>query len=99
MSRNPAQALTLDGVRDALIRQEDTIVFCLIERARYPGNSRAYDPSFFGHGTSLAEFFVRQSEETDAKVGSLLPFLSPRFFLIGRNWVVREGIWGDCLIR
>ncbi|MQL90274.1 hypothetical protein Taro_022866 [Colocasia esculenta] len=65
----PARSLTLDGVRDALVRQEDTIVFCLIERARFPRNAAAYEPSFSGHGTSLAEFFVRRSEETDAEVG------------------------------
>lgn len=32
--------LTLSNVRRALIRQEDTIVFCLIERAQVKGRQR-----------------------------------------------------------
>ncbi|XP_008776063.1 chorismate mutase 2, cytosolic-like [Phoenix dactylifera] len=61
--------ITLASVRDALIRQEDTIVFSLIERARFPHNAPVYDPSFLGSGQSLVEFFVRESESLHAKAG------------------------------
>ncbi|KAF3329601.1 chorismate mutase 2-like protein [Carex littledalei] len=64
-----ANKLTLDSVRDALIREEDSIVFSLIERARFPYNAPAYDSSFLGNGLSIAEFYVRESESLQAKVG------------------------------
>ncbi|KAK8980347.1 hypothetical protein V6N11_061558 [Hibiscus sabdariffa] len=54
--------LTLESVRDSLIRQEDTIVFSLIERARFPANALAYDPSYFsdpGSCGSLVDFAGR----------------------------------------
>ncbi|MED6206565.1 Chorismate mutase 2, variant 2 [Stylosanthes scabra] len=62
---------TLDSVREALIRQEDTIVFGLIERAKFPMNSHTYGggeeiPGFAG---SLAEFVVKNTEAVQAKVG------------------------------
>ncbi|KAL4307683.1 hypothetical protein HN51_042068 [Arachis hypogaea] len=61
---------TLDSVREALIRQEDTIVFGLIERAKFLMNSRTYGreeiPGFAG---SLAEFVVKNTEAVQAKVG------------------------------
>nr|XP_010908240.1 chorismate mutase 2 [Elaeis guineensis] len=60
--------ITLASVRDSLIRQEDTIVFSLIERARFPYNAPVYDPSFLGSGQSLVELFVRESEALHAKV-------------------------------
>ncbi|KAJ4798978.1 Chorismate mutase [Rhynchospora pubera] len=60
---------TLDSVRDALIREEDSIVFSLIERARFPYNAPAYDPSFLGNGFSIAEFYVRGTESLQAKIG------------------------------
>lgn len=59
---------TLDSVRDALIREEDSIVFSLIERARFPYNAPAYDSSFLGNGLSIAELYVRESESLQAKV-------------------------------
>ncbi|RYR05864.1 hypothetical protein Ahy_B06g085692 isoform B [Arachis hypogaea] len=63
---------TLDSVREALIRQEDTIVFGLIERAKFLMNSRTYGreeiPGFAG---SLAEFVVKNTEAVQAKVSSL----------------------------
>ena len=34
---------SLDGVRDSLIRQEETIIFALIERAQYARNAEIYD--------------------------------------------------------
>ncbi|KAK9141555.1 hypothetical protein Syun_010955 [Stephania yunnanensis] len=69
-----ANTLSLDAIRDSLIRQEDTIVFCLIERAKFPINSVIYDqqsssvgvPGFDG---SLLHYIVKESEILNAKVG------------------------------
>ncbi|XP_006659450.1 chorismate mutase 2, cytosolic-like [Oryza brachyantha] len=66
--------LSLDTVRDFLTREEDAIVFSLIERARYPANAPAYGPAAAGdlgrlHGASFAEMFVRESEAVQAKAG------------------------------
>lgn len=57
------QQLSLDSIRESLIRQEDTIVFSLIERAKFPLNSPAFEDS-----SSLTEFFVREIETIQAKV-------------------------------
>lgn len=68
--------LTLDLVRDSLIRQEDTIIFCLIERAKHPLNAPAYDQSyasFPGFSGSLLQYIVQQSEAMQATV-SFCPF-------------------------
>lgn len=64
--------LTLDLVRDSLIRQEDTIIFCLLERAKYPLNAPAYDQSyasFPGFSGSLLQYIVQQSEAVQATAG------------------------------
>ncbi|KAL5207389.1 hypothetical protein ABZP36_031824 [Zizania latifolia] len=51
-----AEQLSLAAVRDALIREEDSIVFALIKRARRPRNAPPYAPA--DDGRSLAEFFA-----------------------------------------
>uniref|UniRef100_A0A0D9X8B4 chorismate mutase n=1 Tax=Leersia perrieri TaxID=77586 RepID=A0A0D9X8B4_9ORYZ len=67
--------LSLDTVREFLTREEDTIVFSLIERAKYPLNTPAYDPAAAAaaaghlHNASFAEMFVRESEAVQAKAG------------------------------
>ncbi|MBA0719574.1 hypothetical protein Golax_007239 [Gossypium laxum] len=64
--------LTLESVRDSLIRQEDNIVFSLIERAKFPLNAATYDPSYFsmpGSYGSLVELVVKQTEAVQAKAG------------------------------
>lgn len=64
--------LSLESVRKCLIRQEDTIVFCLIERAKFPANSSAYKPSsgssIPGFSGSLVEYIVRKTEILQATV-------------------------------
>jgi chorismate mutase len=63
--------LSLESVRSSLIRQEDTIIFCLIERSRYPINSLLYDdkcPLLPGVLGSLLECIVKETEATQAKV-------------------------------
>ncbi|CAH2073159.1 unnamed protein product [Thlaspi arvense] len=64
--------LSLDSIRESLIRQEDTIVFTLIERANFPLNSPAFEESLCldsGNSSSLPEFFVREIETLQAKIG------------------------------
>ncbi|XP_038975035.1 chorismate mutase 2-like [Phoenix dactylifera] len=63
------KGLTLDSVRDFLTREEDTIVFSLIERAKYPYNSPTYDPSYLHGKFSLVEIFVRETQAVQAKAG------------------------------
>jgi hypothetical protein len=64
--------LSLAAVRDALVREEDSVVFALIERARHPRNAPAYAPAA-GGGRSLVESFVREAEALQAKASILLP--------------------------
>ncbi|KAL0312106.1 UNVERIFIED_CONTAM: Chorismate mutase 2 [Sesamum radiatum] len=73
--------LNLESVRKSLVRQEDSIIFSLIERAKYPINSALYDdvddddedkinkdpPAH--SSASLFHFFVRESEALQAKAG------------------------------
>ncbi|URD95019.1 chorismate mutase [Musa troglodytarum] len=67
-----SEILTLDSIRHSLIRQEDTIIFNLLERAQYCYNADTYDQnaSFMdgSHG-SLVEFMVRETEKLHAQVG------------------------------
>ncbi|RLM61272.1 chorismate mutase 2-like isoform X1 [Panicum miliaceum] len=72
---SPSAGLSLDTVREFLTREEDTIVFSLIERARYLLNRPAYDPIHLGAGpgrrlnASFAELFIRESEAVQSKAG------------------------------
>lgn len=63
-------AITLESVRNNLIRQEDTIIFYLIERANYPINSPLYrdDPCAAVSG-SMLQFLFKETEAIQAKVG------------------------------
>ncbi|XP_031484186.1 chorismate mutase 2 [Nymphaea colorata] len=63
-----AGALSLESVRESLVRQEDTIVFSLIERAQHPLNSPAYDATP-GLDGSLVEVLVKETEVLHAKLG------------------------------
>ncbi|KOM48792.1 hypothetical protein LR48_Vigan07g249600 [Vigna angularis] len=72
MAKAEENVYTLASVREDLIRQEDTIVYGLIERAKFPSNSHTYDekyaqiPGFYG---SLVEFVVKNTEDVQAKAG------------------------------
>lgn len=64
---------TLDSVRKALVREEDTIVFGLIERAKFPFNFHTYDQNYLqtpGFRGSLVEFVVQNTEFVQAKVNN-----------------------------
>ncbi|XP_059293916.1 chorismate mutase 1, chloroplastic [Lycium ferocissimum] len=66
------ESCTLDGVRNSLIRQEDSIIFGLVERAQYCYNAETYDPDAFvmdGFHGSLVDYIVKETEKLHAKVG------------------------------
>nr|POE51456.1 protein polar localization during asymmetric division and redistribution [Quercus suber] len=65
-----ANGVTLESVRQSLIRQEDTIIFSLIERARFPTNSPTYNESYVSTPTfsgTLVHFVVKETEALQAK--------------------------------
>lgn len=67
-----SEVYTLDGIRSSLIRQEDSIIFSLLERAQYCYNEDTYDPDAFfmdGFQGSLVEFMVKETEKVYAQVG------------------------------
>ncbi|KAF3338951.1 chorismate mutase 3 [Carex littledalei] len=67
-----SEALTLDSIRHSLIRQEDSIIFSLLERAQFAYNADTYNSSAFlmdGFHGSLVEFMVRETERLHAQVG------------------------------
>ncbi|KAL7001768.1 chorismate mutase [Sarracenia purpurea var. burkii] len=68
LDSDSANRLTLESVRECLIRQEDTIIFCLIERAKHPMNSPVYDDDSALGSASLVEYIVKETEAVHAKV-------------------------------
>ncbi|KAL1552514.1 Chorismate mutase [Salvia divinorum] len=58
--------LNLEWLRKSLVREEDSIIFSLIERSKYPINSRLYDESA---AASLLHLFIKESEAVQAKTG------------------------------
>ncbi|OVA13393.1 Chorismate mutase [Macleaya cordata] len=67
-----SETLTLDSIRHSLIRQEDSIIFSLLERAQYSYNSDTYSHDAFAidgfHG-SLVDYMVKGTEKLHAQVG------------------------------
>ncbi|XP_073018903.1 chorismate mutase 1, chloroplastic-like isoform X3 [Primulina eburnea] len=65
------QSYTLEGIRNSLIQQEDSIIFSLVERAQFCYNAETYDSnsSLDGFQGSLVEYIVRETEKLHAKVG------------------------------
>jgi len=71
MAKAEENVYTLASVREDLIRQEDTIIYGLIERAKFPSNCHTYDEKYAqipGFSGSLVEFVVKSTEEIQAKV-------------------------------
>ncbi|ERN06541.1 chorismate mutase 3, chloroplastic [Amborella trichopoda] len=67
-----SEILTLDNIRHSLIRQEDSIIFSLLERAQYRYNAETYNPRAFsidGFQGSLVEYMVRETERLHAQMG------------------------------
>lgn len=67
-----SQILTLDSIRHSLIRQEDSIIFGLLERSQYCYNADTYDKNVFTMDGSLVEFMLRETEKLHAQVKTLL---------------------------
>lgn len=71
-----SSALELQNVRASLIRQEDTIIFSIIERAQFAANSPVYEPdavpvpeySAEGQRYSLLEYILRQTEQIHGRI-------------------------------
>ncbi|XP_073525333.1 uncharacterized protein [Phyllobates terribilis] len=67
-----SESLTLDSIRSSLVRQEDSIIFSLLERSQYCYNPETYDPSAFpldGFYGSLVEYMLKETEKLHAQVG------------------------------
>ncbi|KAA8530404.1 hypothetical protein F0562_005113 [Nyssa sinensis] len=67
-----SESYTLEGIRHSLIRQEDSIIFSLLERAQYCYNGETYDPNAFfvdGFHGSLVDYMVKETEKLHAQVG------------------------------
>ncbi|XP_062206967.1 chorismate mutase 1, chloroplastic-like [Phragmites australis] len=67
-----SEILTLDSIRHSLIRQEDSIIFSLLERAQFRYNADTYDSNAFhmdGFEGNLVEYMVRETEKLHAQVG------------------------------
>ncbi|XP_058184842.1 chorismate mutase 1, chloroplastic [Rhododendron vialii] len=67
-----SKTYTLDGIRHSLIRQEDSIIYGLLERAQYCFNAETYDPNAFfmaGFQGSLVDFMVKETEKLHARMG------------------------------
>ena len=69
--------LKLDNVRQSLIRQEDSIIFALIERSQYKVNDKIYKTNSIdvpcydaktGVRSSMIEFMLREREQMDGKI-------------------------------
>jgi len=66
--------LSLKSIRSSLIRQEETIIFALIERAQYSSNDIIYDckamsfNSVYGAPLSFLEWMLMETEKLHAKV-------------------------------
>ncbi|KAL8160943.1 hypothetical protein V2J09_012432 [Rumex salicifolius] len=67
-----SERLTLESIRTSLVRQEDSIIFSLLERSQYCYNADTYDPSAFpldGFHGSLVEYMLKEIEKLHAQVG------------------------------
>ena len=63
--------LCLDTIRSHLIRQEETIIFALIERAQWLRNPRIYEPGGLEipePAMSFFDYFLRETERLHARV-------------------------------
>lgn len=68
-----ADLLSLDSIRSTLIRQEETIIFAIIERAQFRRNSIVYEEDGFGDLGVPSESTV--SEQNKEKLLSFMEFM------------------------
>ncbi|KAK9741112.1 hypothetical protein RND81_03G082600 [Saponaria officinalis] len=67
-----SESLTLDGIRNSLIRQEDSIIFSFLERSQFCYNADTYNSDAFplyGFQGSLIEYMLKETEKLHARVG------------------------------
>lgn len=77
-----SDTLSLDNVRTSLIRQEETIIFSIIERAQFAFNAPVYQPGGVpvpayapdGRNFTLLEYLLR---DTEAVHGRIRRYTSP----------------------
>jgi chorismate mutase len=65
------QPLLIGSIREALIEQEDTLIYSLLQRAQYCYNAPTYDKNCFaipGFEGSLIEYMLQETEHLHAKV-------------------------------
>jgi len=76
-----SEVLSLDSIRASLIRQEETIIFALIERAQYRQNKVVYEPGARGLDTSAngddESFLEYMLTETEKVHSGLRRYKSP----------------------
>lgn len=69
---SPGEPLLLSDLRERLIRQEETIIFALIERAQFKKNGKIYVPGAFDIPSnphwSFSQFLLYELEKVYAKV-------------------------------
>ncbi|CAG8495130.1 6059_t:CDS:2 [Dentiscutata heterogama] len=76
-------AISLERLRETLIRLEDTIIFALIERAQFSYNKPVYEPGFYKYKDcedfegSFLEYFLRESEKVHASIAKVRRYQSP----------------------
>jgi hypothetical protein len=84
-----AQLLSLDSIRSTLIRQEETIIFAIIERAQFRTNDIVYQPGGFGNlGTPMGS-----NQEAVEKMDGKISFLD--WLLIGTVRYYNEQHYSD----
>eukprot|EP01038_Epipyxis_sp_PR26KG_P005595 gene5595-7723_t len=68
------ELFSLESIRSTLVRQEETIIFALIERAQYRRNYNIYDPkknkfrNVYGAPLSFLEWMLLETEKLHSKV-------------------------------
>ena len=92
---------SLDSVRGSLIRQEETIIFALIERVQFAANAAIYDrggtafdaerlhPKLSGRDISFLEMMLFETEQVHARARR---YLSPEEYAFFPDDVARPAI-------
>lgn len=71
-----SNVLSLDNIRQSLIRQEDSIIFSLIERSQFAHNQPVYEPDSIpvpgyaesGQRYSLLDYLLQETEQLHGKI-------------------------------
>ena len=73
-----SEVLSLDSIRASLIRQEETIIFALIERAQFRQNLKVYQPgALLGQGNEDESFLQYMMTGTEALHATVRRYMSP----------------------